>query len=339
MKARILIPFFFIFSIQFIHAQTKQDTAVVSVETRNAGVFSGKIIFESNDSIKIKTSDLGIVTIAKNEIVNRNLITIETIDGNEFIGEIIREDSLSVVLKTQNFGEVSIFKSNIKKKQQVEVQQIKDGKYWFPNPQSTRYFWSPNGYGLKKGEGYYQNIWVLWNQFAYGITDHFSLGGGIIPTFLFAGAPTPVFATVKFSIPAIKNKLNFGVGSIAGYVLGEDGAGFGIFYGTSTFGTPDKNVSFGIGEMFAGGEWAPTPLFNFSGMFRISSKGYFLTENYFLMYDNDFVLTLLLGGRSIIKKVSLDYGLFIPFASEMDNFVAFPWLGLEIPLGKSKNKM
>jgi hypothetical protein len=57
------------------------------------------------------------------------------------------------------------------------------------------------------------------------------------------------------------------------------------------------------------------------------------------MYDNDFVLTLLLGGRSIIKKVSLDYGLFIPFASEMDNFVAFPWLGLEIPLGKSKNKM
>jgi hypothetical protein len=43
---------------------------------------------------------------------------------------------------------------------------------------------------------------------------------------------------------------------------------------------------------------------------------------------------LSMGGRSIIKKISLDYGLFIPLSSDMDGFVAIPWLGLEVPFGK-----
>jgi hypothetical protein len=40
-----------------------------------------------------------------------------------------------------------------------------------------------------------------------------------------------------------------------------------------------------------------------------------------------------LGGRSIIKHVGLDYGLFIPVGGEVNAFVAVPWLGLTIPFG------
>src|SRR5665811_603994 len=118
-----------------------------------------------------------------------SIVRIETLNGNEFLGEIVSQDSLSIKLKTQTLGEITISKRDIKFREEIDVQQIKGGKYWFGNPQSTRYFWSPNGYGLKKGEGYYQNIWVLWNQFAYGVTDNFSIGGGIIPIFLFGGGP------------------------------------------------------------------------------------------------------------------------------------------------------
>jgi len=75
-----------------------------------------------------------------------SLVQVETIDGNEFMGRIVQQDSLKIVLKTEKLGEISIFKSDIKSQEKVEVQQIKEGKYWFPNPQSTRYFWSPNGY-------------------------------------------------------------------------------------------------------------------------------------------------------------------------------------------------
>ncbi|MEZ5105374.1 MAG: hypothetical protein R2757_12820 [Draconibacterium sp.] len=261
------------------------------------------------------------------------LVRIETLDGNEFIGTIVSEDNERVVLKTENFGEINILQTNIKSKKEIQVQQIKDGKLWFTNPQSTRYFWAPNAYGLKKGEGYYQNIWVLWNQFAYGLTDNFSIGGGVIPLFLFGGAPTPVFATAKFSTPAVKEKFNISVGAIAGTVLGESNTGIGMVYGLGTLGSHDSNVTFGVGYGFSGEGFGSTPAINFSGMFRVSSRSYFITENYLIVADGEAAGFISLGGRSIIKKVAFDYGLFIPASPGMDTFIALPWLGFTIPFG------
>ncbi len=261
------------------------------------------------------------------------IVNIETADGNEFMGEIVREDSLKIILKTEKLGEISIFKTDIKRFNTVEILQIKDGKYWFPNPQSTRYFWSPNGYGLKKGEGYYQNIWVLWNQFAYGLSDNFSIGGGIIPTFLF-GAPTPIFATAKFSIPVVDKKFNIAAGAIVGTVAGESETGFGILYGLATLGSPDANVTFGLGYGFAGGEMASSPTININGLIRVSNRGYIITENYFLSGGGESVVLLSFGGRSIIKKAALDYGLVIPFTGYGIEF-AIPWLGFTLPFGKT----
>lgn len=267
-------------------------------------------------------------------LTDTTLVNIVTVDGNEFIGHITNQDSLKLILKTEKFGEISIFKSDIKRRENVEVQQIKEGKFWFPNPQSTRYLWSPNGYGLKKGEGYYQNIWVLWNQFAYGLSDNFSVGGGIIPLFLFGGAPTPVFITSKFSIPVVENKFNLGLGAIVGTVLGEEDTGFGIFYGLSTFGNPNNNVTIGMGYGFAGGEWASSPMLNINGMFRVSSRGYFITENYYINGNDENVVLISIGGRWIIKKAALDYGLVFPIA-DIGELVAIPWLGFTVPFGKT----
>lgn len=259
------------------------------------------------------------------------LVKIETTDGNEFIGQVMSDDSTKTVLKTEKLGEITILKTDIKHTESVQIKQIKEGKYWFPNPQSTRYFWSPNGYGLKKGEGYYQNIWVLWNQFTYGVTNNFSIGAGVIPTFLF-GTSTPVFATVKFSIPVEKDKINIAAGAIAGTILGESETGVGILYGLTTFGSPDANVTFGLGYGYAGGDWAQAPMINFNGMFRVSSRGYFITENYLLSGGGETILLISLGGRSIIKKAALDYGLVFPVA-EIGQFIAIPWLGFTIPFG------
>ena len=331
MKIRILgLLLVFIFSSIFIQAQTTQDTTVVSIETKSSVVYTGQFVSESSDSIRIKTVDFGIISISKDEIVIDNLVSIETTDGNEFLGEIIKEDPQSIVLKTRKFGEITISKSDIKSREKVEVQQIKEGKFWFPNPQSTRYFWSPNGYGLKKGEGYYQNIWVLWNQFSYGLSDNFSVGGGVIPLFLFGGGATPIFGTAKFSVPLVKDKVNIGGGAIVGTVLGEEGTGFGILYGLSTYGTPDNNVTLGLGYGFAAGEWASAPMININGMFRVTSRGYFITENYYIPAAGENYFLLMLGGRWIIKKAALDYGLVFPIAG-IGSFVAIPWLGFTIP--------
>ncbi|MCG6186473.1 hypothetical protein [Maribellus maritimus] len=266
--------------------------------------------------------------------LDTSIVRIETNDGNYFTGEIVGQDSLKVYLKTQNLGEISILKKDIKSQEKLKIQQVKEGKIWFTNPQSSRYFWSPNGYGLQQGEGYYQNIWVLWNQFSYGLSDNFSIGAGIIPLFLFGGSPTPVFLTPKISIPIHEDRFNIGAGALLGTVLGESESGFGIVYGISTFGTRDNNVTFGLGYGFAGGEWASSPLININGMFRLSSRGYFITENYFIDAGGDSFVMVSLGGRWIIQKAALDFGLFFPVA-DIGEFVVLPWLGLTIPFGKT----
>ena len=258
---------------------------------------------------------------------------IETTDGNEYIGIITEQNAQKIRLKTEKLGEITILATDIKSISEVAQVKAKDGTYWLDNPQSTRYFWSPNGYNLKKGDGYYQNVWILFNQAVYGFSDHFSGGIGVMPLFLFGGSPTPAWITLKYSVPVVKNKLNLGAGALLGTVIGVEKTSFGILYGIATFGSKDKNLNIGMGWGFAGGKMAKNPTINISGMIRTGPKGYFITENYFIGTPDNFVVLMSLGGRRIIRHAGLDFGAFIPLGADIGSFVAVPWLGFTVPFG------
>lgn len=260
------------------------------------------------------------------------LYRIETVDGNEYVGHILGKDSTTVRLKTSNIGIISILKKEIVKQKEVRKEQIKDGTIWYENLQATRYFWSPNGYGLQEGEAYYQNIWILYNQSGYGFSNNFSVAVGLFPLFLFGGTPTPVWITPKFSIPIKKDKINLGAGILAATIIGESNTSFGITYGVFTYGSRDRNMTIGMGYGYAGKNWAKSPIITFSSMLRAGKRGYFITENYYINVDNNYLVILMIGGRSLIKKVGLDYGLVIPISPEMEQTVAIPWLGITIPI-------
>ncbi len=272
---------------------------------------------------------------------------IETKDGNIFTGYILAQDSADLILKTEKLGEIKMPMAEIKSKTELKEVILVNNEIWLPNPQSGRYFWAPNGYGLEKGSSYYQNIWVLYNQVSFSISNNFSLGGGIIPLFLFAGAPTPAWIIPKISIPVTKDKVNIGTGALLGSVIGEEFTTFGLLYETTTFGSRDKNFSLGFAYGFAAGDWMARPIINFSTMLRAGPKGYFISENYIIPYETtswDYGVThkrksavvISLGGRSIIRNVGLDYSLWIPFNIDMESFIAIPFLGVTIPIGENK---
>lgn len=270
------------------------------------------------------------------QVLDTTTYRIETKDGNEYLGKVVFDNPESITLITKNLGEIKIKKSDILKMEAIQPSQIKDGVLWFENPQASRYFWMPNGYGIKKGEGYYQNVWILVNQLTVAPSDHFSLGVGIVPLFLFGG-PSPMWVTGKFSIPVKPESFNLGLGLLSGTVAGESNSGFGIAYGLTTFGTRDKNISLGAGYGYAGGEWSKRPTLSLSALIRMSNRGYFLTENYYIGTGEDPLLLFSFGGRRIVKKTGIDFGLFIPVSSDMGMFVAIPWLGLTVPLGTKAN--
>jgi len=280
-----------------------------------------------------------------------SIFRVETRDGNIFTGTIIAQDSASLVLKTSKFGEIRIPLSEIKSKTELSDAAVVNNRVWLPNPQSGRYFWAPNGYGLSEGKSYYQNIWVLYNQFSFGIADNFSLGGGVMPLFLFAGTPTPVWVVPKISIPVIRDKINVGTGALLGMFVGDVGESnstFGLLYETTTLGSRDKNLSIGFAYGFASGEWISKPVVNISALIRTGPNSYFITENYLIPYvkesysgynvsrKNTSAVIISFGMRSIIRNVGLDYSIWVPINTNAEEFFAIPFLGLTIPVGKGK---
>ncbi len=271
--------------------------------------------------------------LSARETSEEKLVRIEMKDGSEFMGTLVGETEAEVVIRTEKLVLMTIKKDGIKSMKEIPPEHIVRGEYWAPNPQSGRHFWSPTGYGLKAGEGYYQNLWVLFNQVSYGISDNFTIGVGIIPLFLFGVevSYTPIWITPKFSVPLKKELINLGGGAIIANIPGDFGI-FGIAYGLTTFGDRDRNLSIGLGWGFADGEFAEHPMINISWMIRTGKRGYLVSENYFFSAGNENVLILSLGGRTLWNRFSLDYGLFRPFSKYWPSeFIAFPWLGFVIP--------
>ncbi len=254
-------------------------------------------------------------------------------DGNTFTGRIVRTGE-DITIETATYGQITFKMADVVSITTPTGARVVNGQVWLKNPQSTRYLWAPNGYGLKKGEGYYQNIWVMFNQVAVGISDNFSLGGGTVPLFLFDGSPTPLWITPKFSVPVKKDKFNVGGGALFGTILGEDGLNFGILYGITTFGGRDKNLSLGMGWGYGDGEWATSPTITVNALVRTGPKGYFVTENYYIDAGGTPLVLFSAGGRRMINKFSLDFALAIPFSSDIDGFIALPFLGFAVPFGE-----
>lgn len=274
-----------------------------------------------------------VTAIAQQVLDSTRMYQLIVNDGSEFIGNIVSENDSVYQFLTGKYGQLSILKQDVKKLLRIEKSSVVNGKLWFENPQSSRYFFMPNGYGLKKGEGYYQNIWVLFNQASVGVTDNFSVGVGMIPLFLFGVTSIPVWIVPKVSIPIVKDKFNMGVGAFMGAVLGESNTGFGILYGSGTIGDRNKNLSVGLGYGYAGGSFAKSPLISFGGMVRVSPRGYLLTENYYIKAGSSALGMISLGGRSILSKAGLDYGVLIPIGGDL--FIGIPWLGITVPFGNT----
>lgn len=261
---------------------------------------------------------------------------VETTDGNVFAGRIISKDDKMIVFKTENLGLIHIPFKNVKSLKEVKKQNLVEGELWPENPHASRYFYSPNGYGLKKGEGYYQNTWVLFNQLSYGITSNFSMGAGLIPIFLFGADGAAFWFTPKLSFPIKKDKLNIGAGAIMGTYLDKnstDNLWTGMAYGVSTFGSIDRNFTAGAGFAFAGGEWASTPVFSLGGVIRTGKHHYLLTENYFFVGKEVTAAMIWLGGRFASRHLAIDYGGIIPVSANMSRLIIIPWLSITVPFG------
>ena len=228
------------------------------------------------------------------------------LDGSEFVGKFVEKNSAVIIISTKSLPRVEIPIEQIKSVSIIEESEFKNGEYWFPNPNPTRYFFSPSAFNLKAGEGYYQNSYLLFNSINYGVTDFFSIGGGIEITSTFSAGQPIYYFTPKVGTEVSEN-FNIGGGLLFLGAAGE--ASLGITYGTATYGNRNDNLTMGLGWGFFDGDFSKRPNITISGMKRMKRKFSLVTENWFIpIYDDSYYGVLSYGMRFFSEKIAVDLG-------------------------------
>ena len=257
------------------------------------------------------------------------IFRIKLYDGTVLTGNITGISDNSIVLETDAMGKITISALKVKEIEATESENFKNGEYWFPNPNATRYLFAPSAFNLKKGEGYYQNAYLIVNSANYGITDYFSIGGGFEFLTAFIEETSPIlFLTPKVGFK-LNNKFSVGAGTIAGiypyYTRDENIPNSkvgGILYGVATYGNLDRNLSVGMGAGYMDNEIYDKPILTVNGMVRISPKVALVTENWFIFHEEIFGI-ITYGVRFFGEKIAVD----LAFANNSDIF-GFMFIGI-----------
>lgn len=243
-------------------------------------------------------------------------------DGSEVIGRIIAINDSTVQFQS-SLGVSTIRSSDILKLSIESGAVVKNGQYYFPNPNATRLIFAPTGRMLDAGEGYFSDYWIVFPGISVGLTNMFSIGGGmsILPG-VDLGEQLLYF-TPKLGLVR-KDRFNAAVGAL--YVAvpfdGVERESAGMLYGVGTWGDRDNSFTAGLGYGFANGDLASNPALLIGGEARASPRLSFVTENYLLPGN-----TMLISGglRFLGRGLSVDLALFA--APSEDEGCCFPFLG------------
>lgn len=248
-------------------------------------------------------------------------------DGSELLGR-IRTVSDSTVEFESSLGVTVIPIASIMAVKEELPGTLRRGRYYFPNPNETRLIFAPTGRMLPQGEGYFSDYWIFFPGVAVGVSDRFTMGGGM-SIFPGVGIGDQIFyITPKVGIVQ-GPKFNAAVGVLAaGFPFdagGTDGSSTaGVAYGVGTWGEPDGSFTAGLGYGFVNGRLADQPVLMLGGEARASPRISFVTENYLFPGSNT---ALSAGLRFMGRGVSIDFAL-ARLMGDGESFCCVPFLGV-----------
>lgn len=267
------------------------------------------------------------------------LVELRTDDGNTYVGEIKRMTESEIVLMTQSLGEITLERSSITKViYKNGDQELDKNAYPVDYHNSTHYLVNPSAFSLKKGQSYYENIGVFFNSYSVGITDNFSISGGLeLISPLFDKRAPSLYFSPKFSLPFGEKAGGVSVGSTLLVAFdGGDPITIGVVQASLTLGSRNNNftVGSGIGYSFDNGITDEVLPFYLSGMWRLSKKISLITDNFIIVYDgfNDAFGLLSAAVRIHFSNgAAFNAGLWRP-TEDAGDLLALPFISATIPL-------
>lgn len=248
-------------------------------------------------------------------------VAIKLLNGKKVNGQVVEINGDTYLLKTE-IGEVTILKSDIKKIRKADtLEELKKQQY---NAYADSYFILPSARPVGKGNSYYKNYNLFYNQFSFGVSDNFSVSTGFESYSFFVGeAPKIFFLAPKFSFGSDMSYFSVGTTLFAG--LSDDETEFiGLAYANYTYGSEYKNITVGASFGYADGGTSPV-IFNINGQYPVSNKVSLVTEILFGNFDGvvvDLGLRIKTSGG-----IAFDAG----FVTVSGASGALPILGITVP--------
>ncbi len=103
-----------------------------------------------------------------------SLVSISLIDDTQLEGIVIQETETHVFVETLAGLEVKVPRASI-----VAIEKHHAGAFFLPDPNYSRLMFAPTGRPLRRGDRYFFNHYVFFPGMAYGLTDHFTMFGGV----------------------------------------------------------------------------------------------------------------------------------------------------------------
>jgi hypothetical protein len=243
MKRQLYCVILLFLTYSKLYAQNQTNTNKIVVVYSNEGtVFTGLCANTESDPLQLIDFNLGVVVLQSKQIRSKEFFDVNSFvkvslsDNRVINGSIEKINNDSLLIKHVHFGNINIPFHAIAA---VKASHPELPGKWNSDPNCTRYFFAPSAFMLRKGEGYYQNAYILSNSVNYGINDHVTIGGGIILPIFF-------YITPKIGY-SVNDYVHFSAGVLAGGTYLNKGVGAGIGYGLITLGTRDYHFTAGAG--------------------------------------------------------------------------------------------
>lgn len=198
------------------------------------------------------------ITIDSSLVRDDRIQVLQTMRGDVFFGKLQSLEADSLTFEVQDLAPIRFSREEIQHLDRLEdaVWLKVDntlGSNKFSKYREEEDFWeqnlaySPTAFSYEQGEGEYRNISILYNVIDVGVSDEWSIGGGIVIPFLF------MFRTkIAFDVG---EKVHLGAGMNNFVGLDNDIGGLvSHIYAVGTVGTPEQFLNFTIGPAFVWGE-------------------------------------------------------------------------------------
>jgi hypothetical protein len=203
------------------------------------------------------------------------------------------------------------------------------------DPNYSRLMFSPTGRPLRKGDGYFSDYELLFPGASYGVTDHFTLSGGVSAIPGLGLGEQLFYVSPKIGLE-VGQRQAYSIGFLYATAKDDERYSAGIGYAVGTWGTRKASLTAGFGVAGDLDDGLHTPILMVGGHATLSNSVALVGESWILLQDVEARdQPVGLAVRFFGNRLSADVGVVLSRTILEEGFPV-PWVSVSYHFGPGR---